>query len=1053
VRVAVLASRSCATVAGILGVLKAGGAYVPLDPDYPFRRLAFLLDDSRAAVVLARRDDAASLPPGAPTVVDLDAADGPESDAGLTPAGAGPDHLAYVIYTSGSTGAPKGVLVAHRNLSASTRARFRFYEGTVGRYLMVSSFAFDSSIAGLFWTLGQGGTLVLPGPGETTDPRALGALARRHRVTHFLGVPSLYGLLLEHAGPADLATLRVAIVAGEPCPPGLVGRHFKALPGAALVNEYGPTEATVWATAHRFAPGDGASGLVPIGRPIPGTKAYVLDPRGNEVPAGVTGELYLGGARVARGYHGRPDLTAERFVADPFAAAPGARLYRTGDLVRWRADGALECLGRVDGQVKVRGHRVELGEVEAALAAHPGVREAAAAVKAGPGGEGRLIAYLVAAPGEPLSAAALRSWLKTRLPDAMVPTAFALLDDLPRSPNGKVDRKALPDPDPSRLLGAAGSEGPRNPREAALAAIAAGLLGVERLGIHDDLFALGLDSILAIQLTARAREAGLLATPAQVFRSPTVAGLAALAVEAPAGGPKPEAGREQAGPGPGVEGVYPLTPLQEGMLLHARYHPGSGAYVQQLDCDVRGLPDLTALKRAWDGLVKRHAVLRTAFRWDGDGPPRQAVYRTARTPFEVVDWRGVAPEEQERRLDAFLRDDRARGLDPAVAPLARVTLFRLANDRARLVWTYHHLLVDGWCLQFVLRDLLALYEAASSGRPAALPPPVPFRSYVEWLSGEDPSRAVPFWRERLKGATPTRVGGEPPGRPPDGGDDYDEQEIRLGPATTEALVALGRRHALTLATVVHGAWAVLLSRYGGADDVLFGTTVSGRSAPVAGVEQIVGPLINTLPVRARVDGRERVVPWLSRLQAEMVEARRFEATPLALVQAWGGLPHDRPAFETLLVFENYPADGALAARAGGLGFGPARVHERTEYALTLMAFPGPELVLRATYDARRFDPATVDRMLGHLANLLGGIADDPDRAIDDLPLASADEVRRMLDQWNDPAADVPSRPPGGPEPGLPGPAGGLEIDLDRLSDEEVEALIGEYLQTEKAKDE
>jgi hypothetical protein len=524
-------------------------------------------------------------------------------------------------------------------------------------------------------------------------------------------------------------------------------------------------------------------------------------------------------------------------------------------------------------------------------------------------------------------------------------------------------------------------------------------------------------------------------------------------VEAPAGGPAAEAGRGQGGPGDGVEDVYPLTPLQQGMLLRARYHPRSGAYVQQLDCDVRGRPDLTALRRAWDGLVRRHAVLRTAFRWDGAGPPRQAVYRTARTPFEVVDWRGVAPEEQGRRLDAFLRDDRARGLDPAVPPLTRVALFRLADDRARLVWTYHHLLFDGWCLQLVLRDLLALYEAASTGRPAALPPPVPFRSYVDWLLGEDPSRAEPFWRGRLKGFTPTQVGVEPPRRPPEAGDVYDEQEVRLSPATTAALVALGRQHALTLATVVHGAWAVLLSRYGGEGDVLFGTTVSGRSAPVAGVEQIVGPLINTLPVRARVDGRERVVPWLSHLQAEMVEARRFEATPLALVQAWGGLPHDRPPFETLLVFENYPADGGLAAHAGGLGFGPARVHERTEYPLTLMAFPGPELVLRATADARRFDPATVGRMLGHLSSLLGGIAEDPGRAIDDLPLASADEVRRLLDQWNDPVADAPRCPPGGPEPDPPGPGGGLELDLDRLSDEEVESLIGEYLQTEKANDE
>ena len=1025
-RVAILCGRSCATLVGVLGTLKAGGAYVPLDPEYPPSRLEFLLQDSRAAVLLSRRADVEKAAPSPTAVIDLDAAgDGGEDDSNLEPA-AGPDDLAYVIYTSGSTGTPKGVLVTHRNLAASTRARFLYYKELVERFLLVSSFAFDSSVAGLFWTLGSGGALVLPASGEATDPILLASLIRRHGVTHLLGVPSLYTLILEHAAGGDLDSLRTSIVAGESCPPGLPERHEAAAPQARLYNEYGPTEATVWATVHLCSPADGDRASVPIGRPIANTRTYVLDSRMNEVPVGVTGELYLGGVGVARGYLGRPGLTAERFVADPFSVVPGGRLYRTGDLARWRADGLLECLGRIDGQVKVRGHRIELGEVESALAAHPSVLEAAAAARPGSDGENRLVAYLVARPGAELSSSEVRSWLKARVPDALVPSSCVVLDDLPRSPNGKLDRAALPEPALARPGSDAEFEPPRNPSEAALAGLAVELLKIARVGVHDDLFELGFDSILAIQLAARARRAGLDVSPAQVFQMPTVAGLAALAGRAP---PAPPEGSEARGD------AYPLTPLQEGMLLHSRYFPGSGAYVQQLDATLRGALDLPALQRAWGDLSERHAVLRTGFRWTDVGPPLQFVERDATAPWTVEDWRGLSSAEQGRRLDAYLRDDRARGFDPAAAPLSRVALFRAAEDSSRLVWTYHHLLVDGWCLQIILNDLIALYERATTGREFTSPPPTPFRSYVEWLSAQDPSRAEPFWRRWLKGfREPTPLGlDRASGRSDVSTDGYDEQESRLSRETTAALVALGRRHGLTLGTIIQGAWAVLLSRYAGNADVVFGATVSGRSAPVEGIEGVVGPLINTLPVRTRVVGREAVATWLSRLQEGLVEAREYEATPLALVRSWSEVPRDRPLFESLIVFENYPVEEALAERAGGLGFGPVRVHERTEYPLTVTAFPGPSLALRITYDARRFDAEAIERMHGHLSCILDGIAADPRRRVDSLPLASADEARRIVDDWNDVTADSP--------------------DLDRLSDEEVEALIGDYLEAEEATDE
>jgi amino acid adenylation domain-containing protein len=1046
-RVAVLAGRSAQALVGILGVLKAGAGYVPLDPQYPAARLAFMLQDcGAAAIVVPTHEDEFVADHPAPVLK----IDDTEDDA--NPASAAAAHnLAYVIYTSGSTGTPKGVLVSHANLAASTRARFASYEEPVRGYLLVSSFAFDSSVAGIFWTLGQGGALVVPKADEVTDPLALASLVRRHELSHLLAVPSLYGFILEHAPASELESLRAVIVAGEPCPSGLPDRHATRLPKCSLFNEYGPTEATVWATVERCEAGD--SGSVSIGRPIPMARVHVLDGRMNETPIGVTGELYIGGAGVARGYLGRPGLTSERFVADPFSAESGARLYRTGDLARWRPDGRLDCLGRVDGQVKIRGHRIELGEVEAALSAHPGVLEAAAAARADGQGEARLVAYLVSRPGETLTAASLRAWLKARLPDALMPTSFSLLDDLPRSPNGKVDRALLPDPSLSRLAPQADGDDPRNPAEAELAALSARLLDIARVGVDNDLFELGFDSIRAIQLVARARARGLVLTPAQVFSTPTVAGLALVARSLT---PEEVQSRPAAAASSQVaDEVYTLTPLQQGMLLHARLHPRSGAYVQQLVGVVHGALNTTALEDAWNLLTERHAVLRTSFGWDvRSGEPFQVVHRKVDAPFQVFDWRGINRDEQRQRLDDYLSDDRRSGLDSATAPLSRVSLFRLAEDESRLAWTYHHLLVDGWCLQSILHDLLAFYAARVAGEAAELPPIRPFREYVEWVGSQDVGQSESYWRELLKGfRAPTALRIEPPVLPSEGdadADHHDLEETRLSATTTAALVALGRRYGVTLGTIVQGAWAVLLSRYSGDDDVVFGTTVSGRSAPIPGVEQIVGPLINTLPVRARIDRAARVVDWFAELQRSLVEARRFEATPLSLALGWSEVPRGRPLFETLVVFENYPLDHTLAERAGGFGFGSVRVLERTEYPLTLMAFPGPELGLRLTYDERRFDGATVDRMMGHLAYLLEGIAADPCQEIDALSLAPAAEISRTLAQWNEPRVEpraFPRRDANGRSYLVELE---LERDLDRLSDEDVDTLIDDLLDVEEA---
>ena len=436
-------------VLGLLAILKAGGAYVPLDPEYPRDRLAFLLDDSGVAVLVTQAAVLDRLPPTRCPVVRIDADQAPFDgyDASNLAVEPDPENAAYVIYTSGSTGRPKGVVVSHRNLTHSTQARSVHYRDPVQSFLLLASFAHDTSVAGLFWTLVDGGRLVIPTQGSHADPETLTRLIADHQVTHWNSVPSLLRVVLAESPEARMSSLRVIFLGGEACPLDLPDLIHAQLPQVELHNEYGPTEATVWCTVH-VCDRESVGGSVPIGRPIANTAAYVLDDRLNPVPVGVAGELYIGGAGITRGYLDRPGLTAERFVPDPFGRQPGARLYRTGDLARWRGDGSLDFLGRIDHQVKVRGYRIELGEVEAALIGHPRLADAVAVAREDEPGDVRLVAYCVALAddGPPLTAGELRRWLKERLPDSLVPTLFVPVNALPLSPNGKVDRKALPAP-------------------------------------------------------------------------------------------------------------------------------------------------------------------------------------------------------------------------------------------------------------------------------------------------------------------------------------------------------------------------------------------------------------------------------------------------------------------------------------------------------------------------------------------------------------------------------------------------------------------------------
>ncbi|MEA2175366.1 MAG: hypothetical protein QOD00_2958, partial [Blastocatellia bacterium] len=461
-----------------------------------------------------------------------------------------------------------------------------------------------------------------------------------------------------------------------------------------------------------------------------------------------------------------------------------------------------------------------------------------------------------------------------------------------------------------------------------------------------------------------------------------------------------------------VEDLYALSPLQQGLFFHTLYAPQSGVYVEQLSCTLRGELHLAAFEHAWQQVLDRHAILRTAFIWKDLAEPVQVVRQRVKLPFHQEDWRSLASFEQEERLDQYLKTDRARGFDLSKAPLMRLALIRLGEDERQFIWTYQHLILDGWCIPIVMNEVFAFYEASSGGRTLTLERARPYRDYIAWLKRQDLKAAEAFWRETLKGfkaATPLSVDKTllTPASESDAQGDYDEHSISLSQEMTDALGSLARQHQLTLNTLVQGAWAMLLNCYSGEQDVLFGVTVAGRPAELTGVESMVGLFINTLPLRVRLYAEDTLLSWLRALQEQQAELRQYEYSPLVQVQGWSDVPRGLPLFESLLVFENYPMDATLQQRLENLTVSNLRKIERTNYPLTLLAVPGAELSLHISYDPARFDSETIKRMLGHLQRLLDGIINNPSQRLSDITLLTAEEQRRLLEEWNDTTVDYP----------------------------------------------
>ncbi|HEY2294552.1 MAG TPA: amino acid adenylation domain-containing protein, partial [Thermoanaerobaculia bacterium] len=997
-RVAVCLPRAPLLVASLLAVLKAGGVYVPLDPDYPRERLAFMLEDAGAAVLLTAPELAAELPEhGARTLLVEAPAGRPAAPARPLASGVLPGNLAYLIYTSGSTGRPKAVAIEHRNAVAFARwARAVFAPEEFAGVLAATSVSFDLSVFEIFVTLAWGGKVVL-----AANALELPRLAAAGEVALVNTVPSAMAeLVRQGAVPASVRTVNLA---GEPLKRSLADAiHEAAVPGreVRLLDLYGPSESTTYST---WAPVPRDERREPsIGRPIAGTRAALLGRSGEPVPIGVPGELYLGGEGLARGYLGRPDLTAERFVPDLRGAEsgePGGRLYATGDLARYLPDGRLEYLGRIDQQVKVRGFRIELGEVEAALLAHDQVREAAVLAREDLG----LVAYVAAAGEEP---SGLRDFLARRLPGFMLPSAYVLLPALPLTANGKVDRKALAGIRPQRpAAGAVESGAGRTPTEELLAGIFTEVLGVEGVGLEESFFALGGHSLAAMRLQARVRETlGAELPLSRIFETPTVASLA-RAVRALEG-----AGR---GPLPPLAPVPrtappPLSFAQQRLWFLHQLEPASPVYNVPAAIGLRGPLSPAALAAALSEVARRHEALRTRFAAGPDGPV-QDVAPPAPVPLPAIDLTALPRERRPAEARRLARAEALAPFDLGRGPLLRARLVRLAGEESLLLLTLHHAVSDGWSLRLLAAELGALYEAGAAGRPSPLPElPVQYGDYAvwqrSWLRGERLEAEIAHWRARLAGAPPVLDLPLDRPRPPVMSDRGAARPVALDADLLPRLRELARRQGVTLFMAGLAAFQALLARITHADDVSVGTPVAGRGQ--VRTEGLIGFFVNTLVMRTDLSGDPTFAALLARVREVALAAYAHQDLPFEKLveelQPRRDLSYS-PLFQVLFTLEG---EGRPSLRLGAVEadlWPTAEETAKLDLALALetgAAGLSGELAFRSDL----FEGATIERLAGHFARLLAGAVEEPGRRLAELPLLSAAERDQLLVGFNDTGA-------------------------------------------------
>jgi amino acid adenylation domain-containing protein len=990
VLVGICLERSLEMIVGLLGILKAGGAYVPLDPAYPLERLEFIFNETQTPVVLTQEKFVKNLPSGTQVVcLDSDWELVSENSLLNPVCNTKSDNLIYVIYTSGSTGKPKGVMLPHlgiRNLLQWWQATFRLTN--TDKILQTISFSFDPSVLQIFWTLCFGGQLVLARPGGHQDTAYLVKTIKEQQITVLNLVPSILRMLLEEEEIDKCTSLRHITTGGEALSGELMERFFARMNlDNVLVNCYGPTEASI-STTHWMCERGTNYSVAPIGKPITNTEIYILDEDLQLVSAGTPGELHIGGIGLARGYLNHPDLTQEKFIPNPYSQQPEARLYKTGDLVRYLSDGNLEFLGRIDHQVKIRGFRIELGEIEAILEQHPALQESLVMAYGDVGDDKRLVAYVVGKREQIPNPSELRRYLQDKLPEYMVPAAFVFLDALPLNPNGKVDRHALPAPDASSFAISSNFVAPRTPTETVLVTIWQQVLRLEQVGINDNFFEAGGNSLLATQIISRCRQAFAIELPLHLlFEKPTIASFAAAIIELQSD--SNGVLKNQIIPQLTNRQSAPLSFAQQRMWFVSQLEPNSTAYLVPIAKRLQGKLNVEILQQSLDAIASHHEVIRTNFITSADGSPIQVIREPRSVEMKVINLRQQQGDREEQ-VQRLLNQETQRPFNLASDLMLRATLIQIDEQDHVLLLVMHHIASDGWSTGILWQQLATLYQAflknKLNNQPFPLAKlPIQYAEFAawqrQWLSGQVLDTQLNYWKAQLAGTLPLLE--LPTDKPRSAVQNYqgESQHLIVSKHLTKALKALSQGSDSTLFMTLLTAFNTLLYRYTEQEDIIIGTPIAGRNQ--TDTEEMVGCFINTLALRTNLGGNPSFLELLQRVRQVAMEAYTHQDMPFEkLVEE---LQPERnlsrsPVFDVLFNFINTPTTNW---EISGLSVNSLQLSEpESKFSMTLYVEENfGELNLQLVYQRSLFSAARMSRLLNQYQYLLEQIVLNPDNPI------------------------------------------------------------------------
>lgn len=995
-------SPSLEMVVGILGILKAGGAYVPLDPAYPAERIAFMLEDAQVQLLLTQEYLIERMPAPFAQYICLDAhwpIISRESEVNPV-SGTGGDNAAYVIYTSGSTGQPKGVLGLHRGIVNRCQWMWENYSYEVGEVCcQKTSLSFVDAVAEIFGPLLKGVPTVIVPEASVKDTQQLIETLVLHQVTRLVLVPSLLAVLLA-AHENELAeglNIKTWVSSGEALPPELVTKFAERIPGGRLLNLYGSSEVAADVTWCEATGVKETFWQTVIGRPISNSAIYILDQQWQPTPIGVAGEIYVAGDGMARGYLQRPDLTAERFLPSPYSAKPGARIYKTGDLARRRSDGDIVYLGRADHQVKVRGYRIELGEIETVLKRYPAIKDVVVVARGDQPEQKQLVAYLVVEDEPGPTALELKTYLREQLPEYMVPAIFMRLEKLPLSGSGKVDRRALPAPNPVALEERA--ETRLTATEELVAGIWMQLLGVEAVHARDNFFDLGGHSLLATQVISRIKEIFHVELPLrELFGAPTLGGLAAKIEE--------YCSRSDFHPQTilpsGRDTALPLSYAQQRLWFMDQLEPGNPSYNMSMPIRLTGALQLAALFQSFGELRRRHEVLRTTFA-EGEASPVQIIHPAEPMPLFIVDLSALSEREQETQTLRLATEDRMRPFDLTRGPLFQVSLLRLGHDDVMMLPKMHHIVSDAWSMGILMREVGAIYNAFAHGQASTLPDlPFQYADFAVWqqnhLQGEVLDDYLSYWKRQLGGTLPVLK--LPTDRAqPRSSYRGKSHSFELSPTLTSALKSLSQREGATLFMTLLAAFHALLYRYSEQDDIIIGADIANRNQ--AGTENLIGFFVNMLALRADLSANPTFRALLQQVREMTLQAYTHQELPfdklVEHLQPQRGADRS-PIFRVVFNLNNVPLQ---AREMSGLKIAPLFLEEETaRFDLSLLMTETPRgLVGSWVYSADLFEGATISRLAGHFNTILESIVADPEVRVDEVEvLTKAEKEQQALEK-------------------------------------------------------